>query len=377
MENSYDYNNMMRDLAKTFETISKGQHNLLSAIPIVGEARGYKHEWLEDVIEPTSDALYGAIADSDTDIFVDNGGKFAVGDILAFDSYDEIMRVTAIDSDTLTVTRGYGGTTAVGMADDTVVRLISRPKSEGSDPGFDAITEPSAEFNFTQIFDRTAKVSKSAVAGEHHVIEDLVDFHVKHHLELLQIELNAACIYGRRYANTSDATIPRTMGGLLYFIGADGGNVIDAETGALSAEDLNDLIEMIASDGGRPNILLCNTTQARAISAFNLTSGSAPLVRTTWSDDRTGAAVYEFVGDLPLGHVERIVVDTAFPQDKVAIIDSSKIALVPMRGRAFRDLPATPSAASDYIARRIIGEYTLEVRNAKHCHGIIKNLATS
>ncbi len=377
METSYDYNHMIRDLAQTFETISKGQHNLLSVIPIVGEARGYKHEWLEDVIEPTADALDGVILDSETEIDVDDGSKFTAGDILAFDGYDEIMRVTGVDSNTLAVTRGYGGTTAVEMADDTVVRLISRPKTEGSDPGYDAVAEPSSEFNYTQIFDRTAKVSKSAVAGEHHVIEDLVDFHVKHHLELLQIELNAACIYGRRYANTSDATIPRTLGGLLYYIGADGGNVIDAEAGALSAEDLNDLIEMIASDGGRPNVLLCNTVQARAISAFNLTSGSAPLVRTTWSDDRTGAAVYEFVGDLPLGHVERIVVDTAFPQDKVAIIDSSKLALVPMRGRAFRDLPATPSAASDYIARRLIGEYTLEVRNAKNCHGIIKNLATS
>ncbi|MCD6502165.1 hypothetical protein J7L01_06140, partial [bacterium] len=84
-----------------------------------------------------------------------------------------------------------------------------------------------------------------------------------------------------------------------------------------------------------------------------------------------------FVGDLPLGMVERIVVDTAFPQDKVAILDSSKLALVPMRGRAFQDVPATPSAAADYVARRIIGEYSLEVRNSLQAHGVIKGLATS
>lgn len=377
METSYDYSHMVRDLAETFETISKGQHNLLSVIPIIGEARSYKHEWLEDVIEPTTDALNGAILAAETEIEVDDGSKFVVNDIIAFDGYDEIARITAIDTNTLSVSRAYGGSIAVDMDDNTVVRLISRPKTEGSDPGYDAVAEPSSEYNYTQIFDRTAKVSKSAVAGEHHVIEDLVDFHVKHHLELLQIEMNAACIYGRRYADTGDSTIPRTLGGLLYYLNVEGGNVIDAEAGALSADDLNDLIELIASDGGTPNILLCNTFQARAISAFNLTSGSTPLVRTTWSDERTGAAVYEFVGDLPLGHVERIIVDTAFPQDKVAIIDTSKIALVPMRGRGFRDLPATPSEASDYIARRLIGEYTLEVRNAKQCHGVIKNLATS
>ncbi len=377
MNTSYDFANLKRDLGETFETLSKGRHNLLSVIPIVGQAKNYKHEWLEDVIEPTIDALDGAVLDTDLTIDVDNGSKFAVGDILAFDGYDEVVRVTAITDDALTVSRAYGGTSAVGMADDTVVRVVSRPRSEGSDPGFDAVAEPSSEFNFTQIFDRTAKVSKSAVAAEHLAIDDLVDFHVKHHLELLQIEMNAAAIYGRRYANTSDASIPRTMGGILYFLDQAGGNVIDNSAAALSAEDLNDLIEMIAADGGRPDLLVCNTIQARAISAFNAESGSAPIVRTTWSDERTGGAVYEFVGDLPLGMVERIVVDTAFPQDKIALLDSSKLALVPLRGRAFRDLPATPSEASDYIARRIIGEYTLEVRNAAFAHGLLKNLAVS
>lgn len=377
METSYDYSNMTRDLAETFETISKGQHNLLSVIPIVGQATNYKHEWLEDVIEPTTDALDGAILEGDGTITVDDGTKFVADDILAFDGYDEIMRVTSIDGNDLTVTRGYGGTSATGMDTDTIIRLISRPKAEGSDPGYDAVSEPSAEYNYTQIFDRTAKISKSAVAGEHLVLDDIVDFHVKHHLELLQIEMNAAAIYGRRYANTGDASIPRTLGGLLYFIDQENGNVIDKETAALAADDLNDLIEMIAADGGKPNVLLCNTFQARAISAFNLTSGSTPLVRTAWTDERTGGAVYEFVGDLPLGMVERIVVDTAFPQDKVAIIDTAKLALVPMRDRGFRDLPATPSAASDYVARRLIGEYTLEVRNALQGHGLIVGLATS
>jgi hypothetical protein len=368
---------MTRDLAETFEIVSKGQHNLLSIIPIVGDARSYKHEWLEDVIEPTIDALDGAILSTDTTITVDDGSKFVAGDILAFDGYDEVVRITSIDSDDLTITREYGGTSAVGMDDDTVVRLISRPKAEGSDPGFDAVAEPSAEFNYTQIFDRTAKVSKSAVASEHLVIDDMVDFHVKHHLELLQIEMNTACIYGRRYANTSDGTLPRTMGGILYFIDRTGGNIIDKSSAAIAADDLNDLIEMIAADGGRPNTIVCNTFQARAISAFNAASGSTPIVRTGWSDKATGGAVYEFVGDLPLGMVEHIVVDTSFPQDKIAILDSSKLALAPMRGRSFSDIPATPSAASDYVARRIIGEYALEVHNSLHAHGLIKGLTTS
>ena len=214
MDTSYDFANLVRDVAETFVTLSKGQTNLLGAIKIKDTAKQFKHEWYDDRIEATADALDGAILVGDTEITVDAGTKFSVGDIIAFDGYDEVMRVTVVDGDDLTVTRAYGGTSAIAMADDTVVHLVSRPKAEGSDPGYDAVSEPTTEYNFTQIFDRTAKITKSAAVSDHHSIGDIVDFHVKHHLELLQMELNAACIYGRRYANTGDDTIPRTMGGI-------------------------------------------------------------------------------------------------------------------------------------------------------------------
>lgn len=372
METTHDYLHLSRDLSEVFETISKGQTNFLSNIPVRGEAKNPKHEWFEDVIEPSIDALDGDILPDDEVITVVDGSKFAVGDILAFARYDEAMKVISVDGNDLTVFRGYGDSVAVAMEDDTVVRVVSRPKPEGSDPGFDSVTEPKAEFNFTQIFDRTAKISKSATSSQHLVLDDIVDFHVKHHLELIQMELNAACIYGRRYSDPSSPEIPRTMGGILHFIDREGGNIIDKEGMVLGLKDLNNLIEMIAEDGGHPNAILVNTAQARRISAFNFES--FPSVRTTWTDKRTGGAIYEFVGDLPLGIVEKIIVDTAFPQDKVAILDTTKLALVPMRGRAFKDLPATPSPAADYVARRIIGEYTLEVRNGLQAHGILKNL---
>jgi hypothetical protein len=48
--------------------------------------------------------------DVTTNISVSDGTKFSVGDIIRYETYAELLQVTAINGNTLTVTRGYGGT---------------------------------------------------------------------------------------------------------------------------------------------------------------------------------------------------------------------------------------------------------------------------
>jgi len=81
--------------------------------------------------------------------------------------------------------------------------------------------------------------------------------------------------------------------------------------------------------------------------------------------------VTTFVSDQ--GTVMTIVADRNFDKDKVALLDMSKIALVPLQNRAFQDKDATLPGA-DYVARRIIGEYTLQVKNAADSHAYIHSL---
>ena len=373
MLTTYSFQNLRRDLSEVFATIVAGSPTFISKIPIIGQARHYKHEWVEDVIQPTEDALDGAILSTDTTITVDDGTKFKVGMIIGFVGYDEQVKVTAISTNDLTVTRGYGGTTAVGMDDGTVIRILYIPAAEGSEPGDDSWEEPCTEYNYTQIFTRTIRVSNTARNSRHLVFEDLIDRGVRDGLIQLEMEINHGAIYGRRYADTADPSVPRTLGGVIYFIDQVDGNIHDASSAELSTTMMNDLLEQIAKDGGQPNLILAGTKQARKISSFNLTSGSAPIVRTRMTDSRTGSAVYEFVGDLPLGMIETIVVDVNFPDDKLMFLDTRKLALVPMENRGLSDFDATPTGA-DFTARRILGEYTLEVRNAKQAHGLIKNL---
>lgn len=374
MLTAYSFQNLRRDLSEVLATVVGASPTFLSVIPIVGEALHYKHEWLEDVVNPPTDALAEAIESTTTEFDVADGTKFSPGMILGFVGYDEQMKVLAINGNTMNVSRGYGGTTPVAMNNGTIIKILYKPASEGTEPGDDVFSEPAAEFNYTQIFTKTIRVSNTAIASKHLVFEDIIDRAVADAIRGVTYELNHGAIYGRRYANLSDPTIPRTMGGVLYFVDTAGGNVKNAGGAEITPDMMNDLLEEIAKKGGKPNTIVCNTNQARKISAFNLTSGSAPIVRTRMTDTRTGSAVYEFVGDLPLGIIETIVVDANFPQDKLLFCDTTKLALVPMRGRALTDFDATPPGA-DFTGRRILGEYTLEVRNAKESHGLIKNLA--
>ena len=62
-----------------------------------------------------------AIDSSETEIDVDEAAYFYIGDLIRIE--DEIMKVTSISSNTLTVIRGTHGSTATSHSDDTAIRF--------------------------------------------------------------------------------------------------------------------------------------------------------------------------------------------------------------------------------------------------------------
>lgn len=373
MKYSYDFQNLVRDLSNEFDAIRRSAPVFISLLGLGAPATHTKHEWLEDKLQAQTDAINNGLGygTSDTSIVVDDGTKFAAGMIVAIDGSDEVMKVTAVSTNTLTVTRGFGGSTAEAIVDNAVVRIIANPKLQGTDPGDDSQQEPSVEYNYTQILDRTAKVSRTGEAVKKYGIGSALDYQVAVHMDQLMRDLNNSAIYGRRVAPA--ASTPGVMGGILQYLNGSGGNASSAAGAALSATLLNNAIESAWSDGGRPTVLLCNTYQARKITQLNSSTSNY----TVMQDSKVaGNQVIKFVSDLPGGVITDIVVDPNFPTDAVAILDVSRIKLVPLDGGAFKDGDAR-IPGGDYFARRILGEYTLEIKNALHAHALIKNLATS
>lgn len=69
------------------------------------------------------DQLNGSINSSVTSATVDDGSKFHEGDIIEIES--EALKVTNVSTNTLTIIRGYAGTTAATHADDSVVYVVN------------------------------------------------------------------------------------------------------------------------------------------------------------------------------------------------------------------------------------------------------------
>ena len=88
-----------------------------------------------------------------------------------------------------------------------------------------------------------------------------------------------------------------------------------------------------------------------------------------------GQYISKFIGDLPIqtGFVANVVVDPNFPKDQIAVVDMNRVELTPLATRALQDEDATPKGY-DGFQRRILGEYTVRVKNGKEAHAIATGL---
>ncbi len=372
---SYDYVNVKRDLGDAFVAVVQDRPILSNVIGVAGIATQTKHERLEDVVSPTAWALSAtvpyAIADVTLDMVSTTGVK--VGDILKFElptgaTASVLLEVTSIISATQVWVAVYGSTTDVNVAVDSVIKLMGRPKNEATCAVADNGYEPSTEYNYTQIFDRTAKVSKTSVECDKYGIGGALNYQVERQLQDIAYEVVNTSISMPRVQRT--ASVAGTMGGWFRFMQQATGNSIDGLGAAITSDMINDALELAAQNGATGiTTFVCNPVQARKISAFNV-SWNNPVI--TRDDTVAGSYVTTFISDQ--GHMVNIVADRNFEKDKVAMIDPSKINLMPLKNRAFSDEDAAP-VGCDYYARRILGEYTLEIKNAGESHCYIHNIS--
>src|SRR5689334_6192534 len=132
-------------------------------------ARSTIHEWLEDSLLPNTDQINDSTyvnATTDTSFVVDHADRFRVGDQIKVSTSGEIMLVTAINTgtNTLTVVRGYGGSTAEALADNLPIVILGNASLEGDDAQAARFTARSRKTNYTQIFSSTIEVSGSELA---------------------------------------------------------------------------------------------------------------------------------------------------------------------------------------------------------------------
>jgi hypothetical protein len=339
-------------------------------------ATSTRHEWLEDELLPNTDAANGAAAAGDTALTVAHGERFRVGDQVQPAGSREVMLVTAVAGDTLTVTRGYGSTPAAAIDDGQTLHILGNAALEGDDRPAARFTTRTRRANFTQIFTAAVEVSGTQQAVNTIGLDDELDYQKQERLRELIRDLENTVIngVGPAAAPEGSATVRRTMDGLLPRIatnqfepGVDGFPDDGAGGDTLTEPMLNAALRAIwqRSAGGVDTIVV-NGVQKRRINGF-ITAGRHYTSRETRFRDLVSAYESDF-------GVCRVVLSRWVPADTLLLLDSTRIDVLPLAGRSFHYKPL--AAGGDKEVGQLIGEYTLELRN-ENAHGVIRGLAVN
>jgi len=337
------------------------------------------HEWIEDRLLPNSDLLnqssFSPSATAATALTVDNGSYFQVGDLVRPADSAEVMLVTAIATNVLTVTRAYGGTTAHALADNMKLTILGNAALEGAAAAPARFTSRTRKSNYTQIFTATVDVSGSMQASRAHGITDEADFQKAERTRELLRDLENTVLNGVAPSATQQGSsaVRRSMNGIIRSLTtnsfAPGVGTFPLGGGAgeneITETLINTAMRRIWDNASGPiDTIVVGGSQKRRINSF-LDSQRG----YTSSDTRLKNLVSIYESDFG---VCKIITSRWMPADAVLLLDSSRIGVLPLAGRSFQ--AKALASTGDSISFQMLGEYTLEFKN-ENAHGMIRSLA--
>lgn len=319
-----------------------------------------ERQWFEDEMYADETTAAADLTNVATNLEVADGSIFEAKHVVKVG--EELMLVTAVNGNNLTVTRGYAGTTAAAATTGAKVEFQFVEGVEGADARKARFKARKRVSNLTQIFDESISISGTAAATSEHGIDDLYEYEKQKKLLELALQLEKAVINGVKY-ESADGKV-RQMGGIRQFIKT---NVFNGG-GALTLDKLGDAFQAIYEAGGFATggnyKIIVGAKQKRALSAAD-----ADKVSITRQDNGRGQVVDHFLSDF--GAAE-ILLNNNLAPDEVIIVDANRVEIKPLQGRDFSH--TYMGAKGDYIEGQIVGEFTLEFHQEK-AHARIKGLA--
>lgn len=408
---SYNFNNLVRDVSPIFDTLAAERPSLLTlivaasggfggrlidengnALPapvftsssVNGSVTNTTYEWIDDQLTPTKTTLTANSNIGVTTLGLASTAGLRVGSILRFTSPLKSPRsvqvqVTAVVSPTsVTVIRPFGGSTDVNLLANDIAYLVSSPLLQGSTTGTGLVHQGVMNSNYTQIFDAVAQLTKTAAASASYDGYTLMANQMNVAIINMLREMNAAAIFGVKTAGSG--TTAATAGGLLYYLNSIGGNIFSVG-GAISQTIMNDAFESVYTKGGMSNnyVWVGAPNQMRKVTGLN-TLGTNPVTfKEDFPNQRLGNTVTTFISDLPVidtsgkqgGMEARMFIEHSIPADTLLLLDLNYLRMPVMRS------PFTSNAAQngdDVFKIRTLTELTFQVRNSKAAHAVITGL---
>lgn len=338
---------------------------------------GYKMGWLDFRVDADSDTLNGAVLAAATTLVVDDGSKFRAGMNISATGSDEVIAVSAVSGNNLTVVRGFGGTVAEDIADDTVLTINSNSREENSVGADDGIYQPDPIENYFQTMDTMVTMSRRAMSTNQFGDTNNLAFQVAERMRQLTIQMDRALVTGRRATLGTGNDLRTYTGGMRFFTDQTDAIKVDESANALTLDMINNANSEIVARGGFANTIAVGISKARELNAL-VSSNYQSQRLADWSNDE--GAVTRLPSDIPLlGTATQIVVDTNLSDNELFIFDSGMISVKPMAAQNGAESGAwqTKDAAQngqDGQAVRVIGDFAMEIRQSKTHMARLHNL---
>lgn len=319
----------------------------------------------------------GGYSDSDTEIVVDDGSFIRAKDIIKNTTTGEIMYVSDVSTNTLTVVREYGydsdtgtGTEAAEMSDNDYILRLGNAMEENSSAPDTHVTQPSKFFNYIQTLRTTFDGSydneyERKTAGGSERLRIRKDKLIEH-----RVDMEHSCLLGER---KEDVTNKRKMtGGIMQFITTNSYDVSSTNSGILTEAELENICEMAFKYNavpGNPKLFMTSRKIGGIINQF-----AAGRINTTSGDESYGLRLKKFEsfhGDLWI--VPSLLFEHDY-EDTALILDMPNIDLMYFAGmkstlRANIQAPDLDGWKDEYMSK-----FGTKVRN-QETHTVVSGIS--
>lgn len=302
---------------------------------------------------------------SATSVVVDDGTVYKNKDLLKVPRTGEVMRVTAVSTNTLTVTRGYSGTTAAALLDNDYTHRLANAMEENSQAPDPKQQQPTKGYNYIQTirtpFDESMADAtedlKTKVSERQRLRKSKMIDH--------RIDLERIALFGERYEDTTNKI--RTTGGILSFATT---NVKDYSDGIMSEKSFEqDVCEVVFAKGSKTKLMVCSRRVASVVNQFAVSK-----IEVGNGDDTYGirlAKYKSFHGDLMVTVSDTLEYEY---NDWAVILDMENIAYRPKKGRDTRLRTNIQENDRDGWKDEYATSFGMEVR-LEATHMVLKNIA--
>lgn len=367
---SYDQTNAhFLDLSDVLSAVLLADTFFLGRVPMGEAGTQTIHYWTEDTLNATTvtDSGGGLTSGGTTlTVAAGHGLRLRIGALLQDEAIGtvEVMQVTAISTDTITVVRGVGDSAPAGEAHaaSTTFRMIGAPVQEGDETVNDRSVTRTLKNNVYQIFKKEVAISGTTKAIKSAGVPSEFNYQIANRMLELNRELGMSHLQGVKIATGSD-TVYRGMDGVRNVVRI-GGNVITTAE-ALSEGAVNALNTLTWNLGGMPDLAVGHESQMVKFAELY-----KDKIRLTPSDRQVGRFITKFLTDKGT-EIDLLTDRWALKQD-LLLVDSKRLSLSSLQGRALHMEPLAKIGDTDRAM--IVGEYTQVTRNAAQAHALHSGL---